>query len=198
MPQYPRSPRNHLSTRFLSLHTVVFLALAFLLTLPFLALLYPFLLCLSLARCPSALTCQRSCAAQGHHRFSVPASAVARRHARLGKTHDLPGPLSGDHGTLLVRAPSQSLHWTACWTSAPLAILYCATFFPGSKHVSKVASLAVHLFPSGTWVENTSQERCCAISTCALALFLEHSPRFQSKSAEDLRKPEIELCPHTS
>ena len=47
--------------------------------------------CLSLAQNAPALTCQGSCAAQGHHRFSV--------HAKLGKTHDLPRePLSGDRG----------------------------------------------------------------------------------------------------
>ena len=53
----------------------------------------------------------------------------------------------------------------------------CNVSLPGSNHVTKVASLP-HLssFPFGTGVVNTSQERCCAISTFALILFLEHSP----------------------
>ena len=59
---------------------VVFLALAFLFAFPFLALLTPFPQCLSFAQYPSALTCQESCAAQGHHRFLCqrPLSHVSR------------------------------------------------------------------------------------------------------------------------
>ena len=137
--------------------------------------------CLSPAQYPSALTCQESCAAQGHHRFSVPASTLARKHARLGKTHELRRePLSGDQGWLLARVPSQSL------LEPPAGGLHLRQSCPvqrlsPKKHVTKVASLAVHLRPSGTWVEDTSQERCCPTSTFTLILFLEDSPRFQSK-----------------
>ena len=60
--------------------TVVSLALACLLAFPFLALL-PSGLCL--ARCPSALTSQGPCAAQGRRGFSVPMSTLASWHASL-------------------------------------------------------------------------------------------------------------------
>ena len=100
--------RKRLSTRFLSLHRCLScpcLSPCLSLSCPS----YPFPSCHSLVHCPSALTCQGSCAAQGHHRFSVPASTFARKHARLGKTHDLPRePLSGDHGKLPAPFPSQS------------------------------------------------------------------------------------------
>ena len=65
----------------------------------------------------------------------------------------------------------------------------CNVFLPGSKHVAKVASFAVHLFPSGTWVEDASQERCCAISTFALVLFLEecHASKPQRRGTSETR-----------
>ena len=69
--------------------TVVFLVFAFLLAFLFVALVTLFLSSLSLARCPSVLTCQGSCAAQGRRRFSVPVSTLARAHAKFGTTHDL-------------------------------------------------------------------------------------------------------------
>ena len=62
---------------------VVCLALAFLLAS---SLSCPFPSCLSPAQYPSAQTCQVSCAAKSNHRFSVPASTLAREHARLGET----------------------------------------------------------------------------------------------------------------
>ena len=77
---YPRIP-----FRF----TVVFLVFAFLLAFLFVAFVTLFLSYLSLARCPSVLTCQESCAAQGRRRFSVPVSTLAHAHAKFGKTHDL-------------------------------------------------------------------------------------------------------------
>ena len=39
------------------------------------------------------------------------------------------------------------------------------------------------LHPTGTWVEDASQKRCCAISTCALVLFFEHSPRLKAMTS---------------
>ena len=63
--------------------SVVCLALAFLLAS---SLSCPFPSCLSPAQYPSAQTCQVSCAAKSNHRFSVPASTLAREHARLGET----------------------------------------------------------------------------------------------------------------
>ena len=96
---------NRLSTCCLSNHCVL-LTLAISPCLSLSCPSYTFPSCLSLAQCPSAVTCQGSCAAQGHHKFSVPASTLARKHARLGKTHDLPRePLSGDHGRLRARVP---------------------------------------------------------------------------------------------
>ena len=66
--------------------------------------------CPSLLRCPSAPTCLESCVAQDRRRFPVPVSTLARTHARLGRSHDLPRePRSRDQGKLLVRVPSQSL-----------------------------------------------------------------------------------------
>ena len=98
---------------------------------------YPFPSCLSLAQYPSALTCPGSCAAQGHHRFTVPASTLGRKHARLGKTHDLPRePLSGDHGKLVARVPSQSLLEPLAGGLHPPAVLYCATSFSQEASMS--------------------------------------------------------------
>ena len=82
------------------------------------------------------MTCQGSCGSQDNHKFSVPPSALARKHARLGKPHDLSRePLSGDHGRLPARSITVAT-WTACWRSAPAAILYCATSFPQEASMS--------------------------------------------------------------
>ena len=130
--------RPRISFRF----TVVCLAVAFLLAFPFACTSYPFPSCLALARCPSALTSQGSCAAQRRRRFSV---LVSTRSAPAATPHLSPR--------------KQTCHQGRVFT--------------------------VHLFPSGTWVKNTSLERCCATSTFALVLFLEHSPRFQSKASRN-------------
>ena len=51
-------------------------------------------------------TCQMSIGADVSWAMCRPRS-LARVHARVGKTHDLPRePLSGDHGKLLMRVPS--------------------------------------------------------------------------------------------
>ena len=60
-------------------------------------------------------------------------------------------------------------------------------FLPRSEHVTKVAPFAVHLILSGTWVEDSSQEHCCAISTFALVLFFEHSPCFKAMTSRNQR-----------
>ena len=142
----------------------------------------------SLARCSSVGTCHEPCAAQDRLRFSVPVSSLARGRARFGQSHDLPRErLSRDHGELLERVPSRL---------PPEPIVgdlrlrrFCAgpRPSPGCKHLAKVASLTVHLLPSGARVEDASQKRCRAMSTFPLALILEHSPRFESMASRNQR-----------
>ena len=146
---------------------------------------YPFPSCLSLAQKSICTDMSGSCAAQGHHRFSVPASTLARKHARLGKTHDLPRePLSGDHGRLLARAPSQSLLGPPAGGPHMRQFCNCATSFTQEASMSpRSRPLAIHLLLSAPRVKDTFHGRCCSISTFALVLFLEHSPRFQSKAS---------------
>ena len=161
----PHSPqnRNRLSDSLLS-----FLPLPFSLPFPFLPFLpFPFVP----FTCPmSALTCQGSCAAQGHHRFSVPASTLARKHARLGKTHGLPRePLSGDHGRLLARVPSQSL-------LGPLAGGLCLRQF-----------CTVHVFSQEASMSPRSRASLYIFSYLARGL------RIPLKSAA----ADFQLCPHT-
>ena len=100
LPQHPHSPAKEESP----VHVFPFGSLlSFLPLLPFPFM--PFTCSISIGTDVSG-----SCAAQGHHRFSVPASTLARKHARLGKTHDLQREqFSGNHGRLLARVPSQSL-----------------------------------------------------------------------------------------
>ena len=101
----------------------------------------------------------------------MPASTLARKQARHNKTHDLPRePISRDHGRLLARAPSQPQ------LGPPV----------GGLHLRQFCTVQ-RLSPrkQGTRVKDTSQERCCAISTFALVLFLEHSRRFQSKASRN-------------
>ena len=60
----------------------------------------------------------------------------------------------------------------------------CNVCLPWSKHFTIVATLVFFIFtPTGTWVEDASQKRCCAISTCALVLFFEHSPRLKAMTS---------------
>ena len=159
--------RNRLSRVSFPLNVVI-VALAFLLAFPFLALLSIPLRAFHLLM-SSGADVSGVVAAQGHHRFSVPASILARKHAKLGKTHNLlREPLSGDRGRLRACVPSVA-------SGTPVL---CNVLLPGSKHVTHVASLAVHLLASGPWVEDTSQERYCALSTFALILFPQHSLRF--------------------
>ena len=121
---------------------------AFLLAFPFLALLPLSLRAFHLPKNPSALTCQGSCAAQGHHRFSVPASTLAREHARLGKTHDLPREtLSGDHGRLLARAPSQSLLGPPAGGPHMRQFCNCATSFTQEASMSPRSRPSLYIFP---------------------------------------------------
>ena len=119
------------------------------------------------------LTCHEPCVAQGRHRFSLPLSTLARRHARFVSL------------TICQGNYFQEITVGCCWRSAPAANLHWSTFFPGCKHVAKVTSLTVHLFPSGTWVENASQKRCQTISTFLLVLVLEHSPGFESMTSRN-------------
>ena len=148
--------KNHLSTDFLSHHR----CLSRLCFSPCLSLSYPFLSHPSLARRPSVFTCHEPCAAQGRQRFFVPVSTLAREYARFGLSHDLPKErLSGDHGKLLARVPPRLPPEPLAGGRPPATILYCAR-----KHVTKVTSLTVHRFPSGTWVQNTSQKRCHTMS----------------------------------
>ena len=94
--------KNHLSAQFPFASPLPFLPLPF---LP----CYPFPGRLSVARCPSVLTCHEPCAAPGHQRFSVPVSfTLARRHTRSGESHDSPRQrLSRDPRKLLARVPSR-------------------------------------------------------------------------------------------
>ena len=116
-------------------------------TVVFLALTTLSLRAFHLPKNPSALTCQGSCAAQSHHRFSVPASTLARKHARLGKTHDLPRePLSGDHGRLLARAPSQSLLGPPAGGPHMLQICNCATSFTQEASMSPRSRPSLYIF----------------------------------------------------
>ena len=140
--------QNRLSTHFPSLH----LCLSCLCLSPCLSLSrpsYPLPSCLSLARCPSALTCQGPCAAQGRHKISVPVSILKRMHTKFGKTHDVrQEPCSGDHGKLLMRVPSQSPPQLPAGGLHPRQL--CTVQRP---------SPTVCIFPSDSWVENTSL--CC-------------------------------------
>ena len=143
--------------------------------LSFLPLPFPFLPFLPFPfvpfTCPmsSALTCQGSGAARGHHRFSVPASTLPRTHARL-ENHCQESAVGCwrvfHHNRFLDRL----LEVCTCGNS-----VLCNVFLP--------RSLAVLPLSSGTWVEDTSQERCCSMSAFALILFLQDLSRFQSKAS---------------
>ena len=91
---------------------------------------------------------------------------LAREHARFGETHDLPRQNHFQEITVgcWARVPTQSPDWTRL-----LEVCTCGnqcTVQPLSHREASMSprsrSLAVRLLPAGTWVKDTSQERCSA------------------------------------
>ena len=96
----------------------------------------------------------------------MPVSTLARTHARLGKSHDLPREsLSRDHGKLLcVFHQSRFLDrlLEVCISGKPELR---NVFLPRSEHVTKVASFAVHCLDLVRGLRMPLKKHCCAIST---------------------------------
>ena len=126
------------------------------------------------------LPCREPRAAQDRHGFSVPASILARTRAGFGKSHGKNDFQEITVGCWRVLHHSRYLDRLLEVCNCGKYVL-CNVFLPGSKHVTKAASLDVHLLPSGTWVEDTSSAAVRFPPSPSYS-FLEHSPRFQPKA----------------
>ena len=201
VPALASKIRYRPSTCFLSTHCSLFLLLLFSLPFPFLLFLpfpfVPFTCPMSIGPDVSGAMCRpRSSWVVGSLRQSPHSHVSTQGLVRLTicqENHFLEITVGCCRVLRHSRYLDRLLEVCTCGNSA-----LCNVFLPGSKHVTKVASLAVRLLPSGTWVEDTSQEPCCPVSTFALILFLEDSPRFQSKVSGNQRyqSESLAFAPH--